>query len=234
MRARRHTHAKSCNTCAILPKVHRLLANAIYSMNKLLKRFSPLNRQVQTHSHLPLLYLLACHQDVTVPAFSSSSLSQTVLFLFPVQLCLIVLSALFSLPPSLSLPPFFFSLFPFSLPPLHYITLALTHHQCLMALLPFVPHGHPQQNPLSDYMWWTSSDTPDEAFVFNCTGAAAFQCNESGHCARGDVGISGKGGTVSEISENYEKAALLCLLLSSTLSLSNIRFAHQQMLWFVS
>lgn len=71
---------------------------------------------------------------------SSNSLSQTVLFLSPVQLCLIVLSALFSLPPSLSLPPFFFSLFPSSLPPLHYITLALTHYQCPMALLPFVPH----------------------------------------------------------------------------------------------
>lgn len=103
-----------------------------------------------------------------------------------------------------------------------------------MALLPFVFEGHPEQNTLSDYMWWTSSEAPNEAFVFNCTGAAALQCNESGHCARGDVGISGEGGTVSEICESYEKAALLCLLLSSTQSIWNITFANQQILWFVS
>lgn len=80
-------------------------------------------------------------------------------------------------------------------------------------------------------MWRTSSEAPGEAFVFNCTGAAALQRNESGHCARGDVGISGEGGTVSEICESYEKAALLFLLPSSTQTISNIRFAYQQILF---
>lgn len=133
------------------------------------------------------------------------------LFLSPVQLCLIVLSALFSLPPSMSLPPFFFSLFPSSsLPPLHYITLALTHYQCPRALPPFVP------SPMSDNMRWTSPDSPDGAFVLKATAkgaAAALQCNESGHCARGDIGIVGEreGGEQWVMSVRAMKKLLCCV-----------------------
>lgn len=53
---------------------------------------------------------------------------------------------------------FFFSLFPSSLPPQHYITLALTHY--LMPLLPFGPHQCPEQGtsvlwtPSNSSCWW--------------------------------------------------------------------------------
>lgn len=39
---------------------------------------------------------------------------------------------------------------------------------------------------------------------------------------------------MSDVYENYEKAALLCFLLSTRESLSNIRSADQQILWLVS
>lgn len=103
-----------------------------------------------------------------------------------------------------------------------------------MALLPFVSQGHPEQSTPCDCMCWSSSEVPDEAFVFSCAEAAALQCNESEHCARGDVGISGEGGTVSEICESYEEASLLFLLLPTTQSLRKITFADKQILWFVS
>lgn len=64
-------------------------------------------------------------------------------------------------------------------------------------------------------------------------GAVALQCDESGHCARGDIGVLGEG-AVSDVCESYEKAALLCLLLSTRVSLSNIRSADPQILWLVS
>lgn len=78
---------------------------------------------VDKQRRLLLLYLSACLQDVTVPASPHSSLK-------PLCFCAVYCSAIltFPIPPSLGLPPFFFSLFPSSLPP-HYITLALTHYQ---------------------------------------------------------------------------------------------------------
>lgn len=39
---------------------------------------------------------------------------------------------------------------------------------------------------------------------------------------------------MSDVCESYEKAALLCLVLSTRVSLSNIRSADQQILWLVS
>lgn len=106
--------------CALIPKSHSLfffsffLTNAIHSAIKFLIRILPRSKQAgrDTHtpthtSQLPVLYLSACQQDVTVPAFSSKFLSQTALFFSLVQFSLIVLSALFFLPPWLSLPPFF-------------------------------------------------------------------------------------------------------------------------------
>lgn len=106
--------------CALIPKSHSLFFFLFF--NKCNTQCHKVPRKVftqkqagrQRHTHtythtskLPVLYLSACQQDVTVPAFSSKFLSQTALFFSPVQFSLIVLSALFSLPPWLSLPPFF-------------------------------------------------------------------------------------------------------------------------------
>lgn len=157
---------------------------------------------MQTHGHLPLVCPSARQQDVTVPALSRSSLSRPVLCLVPVQLCPYCPVSFILTTSLVESASFFFSLFPFSLPPLHYITLALTHHQGLMALPPFVPHGHPEQTHHSDHTWWTSADAP-EAFAF------AFQRNESGHCATGDVGISGAVGATVK--------TLLCYICCSPL-----------------
>lgn len=147
-------------------------------------------RDTHTYTHtskLPVLYLSACQQDVTVPAFSSKFLSQTALFFSPVQFSLIVLSALFSLPPWLSLPPFF--LFPLSFVP----SPTTLYHLSPDSLS--VSHGtasiwDTEQKTLSDNRCWTSSG----AFVLSFPGPAALRCSESGHCARGDVGILGEGG----------------------------------------
>ena len=142
------------------------------------------------------------------------------LFLSPVQLCLIVLSALFSLPPSLSLPPFFFSLFPSSsLPPT-----TLYHFSLDSLSVSMLPFGPPQRLILCGGLHRTVES--------DYKGAAALQCHESGHCARGDIGLLGGerrgGATVSDVWESYEKAALLCLQLSTRVRLSNIRSADQQ------
>lgn len=69
-------------------------------------------------------------------------------------------------------------------------------------------------------MWGASSDSPGGAFVVEggrIGAAAALQCNESEHCAGGDIGVLGEGGggALSDVCESYEKAALLCLLPST-------------------
>lgn len=51
-------------------------------------------------------------------------------------------------------------------------------------------HWDTEQKTLSDNRCWTSSG----AFVLSFPGPAALRCSESGHCARGDVGILGEGG----------------------------------------
>lgn len=126
------------------------------------------------------------------------------LFLSPVQLCLIVLSALFSLPPSLSLPPFFFSLFPSSsLPPT-----TLYHFSPDSLSVSMLPFGPPQRLILCGGLHRTVES--------DYKGAAALQCHESGHCARGDIGLLGGegGGQQWVMSERTMKKLLCCVCRS--------------------
>lgn len=212
--------------CALIPKSHSLFF--FLFLNKCNTQCHKVPRKVftqkqagrQRHTHtskLPVLYLSACQQDVTVPAFSSKFLSQTALFFSPVQFSLIVLSALFSLPPWLSLPPFF--LFPLSFVP----SPTTLYHLSPDSLS--VSHGtasiwDTEQKTLSDNRCWTSSG----AFVLSFPGPAALRCSESGHCARGDVGIlgeGGQGGVQSDVYGSYEEV-LCCVCCSPSQSVSVI------------
>lgn len=102
-------------------------------------------------------------QKVTVPAWSSTSLYLPLCSFSPVQLCLIVLSALFSLPPSWVCLVFFpLSLFPFSLPPLHYFIDSLSLRRYVRFCF-------------KDYKW-TSSHSVTVRLLCKCDCARAATC----------------------------------------------------------
>lgn len=134
---------------------------------------------------------------------SSLSLSRAALpycsvsFIFPTSL--------------LSLPPFFFSLFPFSLPPLHYITLALTHYQCHMALLSFVPHWP------SDNMQTLSDSLLMELLRWMCLQKSSniYSAVNQGIVQEGIL-VYWEGGGVTDVWASYEKMQkLLCCVCCS-------------------
>lgn len=144
--------------------------------------------------------------------FPAALLFQTLLSLsFSLPYC----SASFIFPTSLNESASFFllrlSFFP---SPHHIISLQPWLYQCHEGLPPFVPRWHAVADRRKDSLARTS--TLDEPFCVkgNCEGAA-LQCNESGHCVRGDGGLLGEGGTASDVWEGYEQAALLCLLVST-------------------
>ncbi len=170
-----HTHTLACTHIHTQKESHatvgqsnqkhtvRLFTNAIYSIIKYLIKFLPLNRQAETHSHLPLLYLFympaGCDSTCLFQLLSISncplSLSCAALpycsvsFIFPTSL---VESASFFLLP-LSFFPSPTTLYHFSLD-----SLSLSYGIASNCA-----------SPMSDNMWWTSSDSPDGAFVLKAT-----------------------------------------------------------------
>lgn len=152
----------------------------------------------------PFFYLSACQQDVTVPALSRSSLS---LQLSPSSLlhnsASLFCELYFPYLPPKSASFFLLPLFPFSHPPQHDITLALTHYQCRKLLLSYVPRwrlimsGHCRT--LSRWRY---------SALRGCRGEAALQERRIGAiCASGDIGVLWEGRGQSVMSERaIEKA----------------------------
>lgn len=87
--------------------------------------------------------------------------------------------------------PYFF----FSLPPTTWYHFSLDSLSVSIVLPPFVHHWHPEPKLLFDIFVVDSTGLPWWSFCVesNCKWAAALQCNESGLCARGDVGALGEG-----------------------------------------